>query len=117
VQRGRTLRIAAAIGWLIWTSAIVPGHTRGCVPLSAVGIHNTSHCCSRKSNEKPVDEKRPPTDCAICFLAAQLNAPTTLPSPRLDLFDLRSVVESVSVNSHESHPALAYLCRGPPALI
>ena len=121
MQGRRAFRIAVAIGWLLWTGAIIPGHARGCVPLSAIGLHAsaaaTSRCCAGRSNEQPNREKRTPANCAICFLAVQLNAPTLPPPPRLVLVELRAVVEASPFTSHQSHPTLAYLSRGPPALV
>jgi hypothetical protein len=109
----RGLRIIIAAMWLVWTGAIIPGHTRGAIPVA--GSESTKSCCEQPSKpEKKTPAKRS-HNCAVCAVAAKLTngpgislAPTRFtllainPPPVADRTEVASIV-------------LPRQCRDPPA--
>src|SRR3954447_8375818 len=112
---GGRFRFFVAIGVLVWTSAINPGHTRGCISLAGTtdGLKN---CCDGKSdaplNKKPV---RSSSNCLICFLAAHLTpgSPPSYSLRELGLLPLR--VERCIAAAPATPIEISHLSRGPPA--
>jgi hypothetical protein len=91
----KTLALAMAAFWLLWTAIIIPAHTRGCVALDGVAnpsVHSTfggGGCCesmpmSAPTKGQPAPKQAPGGNCAICNFVAKLssgmNFKTTLPA-------------------------------------
>jgi hypothetical protein len=74
----RAARWVFLVFQLVWLNAIMPGHTRGAIPLpgSSPSCEGGHSCCAGRSQagkKAPTpDEKR---RCAICYFAAGLSLP------------------------------------------
>ncbi|HEY7089187.1 MAG TPA: hypothetical protein VH518_13915 [Tepidisphaeraceae bacterium] len=87
-MRRRSLRILFAVLWFFWTGVIIPGHTRGSIPVA--GSRPCGSCCASPQDKSKPDAPRSTTNCAICNLAAKLMPAVTF-TVRLEPGELREL--------------------------
>jgi hypothetical protein len=110
----RWLRISFAFFWFIWTGIVVPGHTRGAIPLNPSG----ASCCR---HDVPTDPKAPPakssSNCAICYFAAHLMPAIAVPVN----LEPGALIETAVIPQFQAPmlpaPDAGFLSRGPPVLL
>ena len=81
----KSLTILLALFWALWTGIIIPGHTRGCVPLTTTsGSAAPAACpfCMSGNGEAPGKKGADPArkdsgNCAICNFVAKLSTGVT----------------------------------------
>jgi len=110
------MRVLAALFWFLLTVLIIPGHTRGVIPLACNDVQ--SHCCHTPDrNTSPGNRKSPaPTssNCAICAVAAKLGNESLPPPVALKLpFAYRTVIPKAA-EAPSLGLILAFHTRGPP---
>jgi hypothetical protein len=125
-MRRRGLSIALLVFEALWLNVIVPGHTRGIVPLPGSACPRcqaklalAGHDGLGTSRQHPDDQKPcgdPAGNCAICHFAVRLTLPPVidLTPPRLQLIATCPVARAVAPCS--LHPKLTYHGRAPPAM-
>lgn len=108
----RAIRLFLSVLWFAWTAVMIPGHTRGAIPVAG----SVGSCCShdRSSDHSKSAPARNSGNCAVCQVAAHLMPPVALPV-QFDPVDLVDIVAS--------HPAVVpnlperpfcFQSRGPP---
>jgi len=111
-------RIFFSLFWFVWTTVLVPAHTRGMIQLvkeDCCAVREVKSCCQRCTpgkgdSSKPVDRQ----NCAVCDLVSHFTAP-----PVFD-FDLEpsGIVQILPVTIPQSLVAqatgLPFHSRGPP---
>ena len=113
----RGLRILVLLWACAWFGVIVPGHERGQIKLPGAGAtQGCDSCCDAPaSHPKSSKEKADPAaNCAICFLTAQLQTPTTidLTLPHVGLLGVLPVLPLIALDGVRFIPTVQG--RGPP---
>jgi hypothetical protein len=114
LMRWRPLHLALLLFEALWLNVVVPGHTRGIIPLAG------SPCCCACHRSAPCDKSHPrpaqnPDNCAICAFAARITPP-----PAIDLvppFLRRVALAIIPAPPCPTLPPvlIAYDGRAPPA--
>ena len=107
----RSLRVLAALFWFVWTGVVIPGHTRGAIPLQ-------SSCCHTSNRNSSPDHPKSPlptsTNCAICAVAAKLGNESLPSLVALKLpFAYRTVIPKAAEAPY-LQLILPFHTRGPP---
>ena len=105
----RRLRCIFAILWFVWTGMIIPGHTRGVIPIAG------KSCCSTPHGSKSKDAPKNPNNCAICALAAKLTAAQRIAPLMARLGFLETTPPPQSDRPSAAAIVLPRQCRDPPA--
>src|SRR5436305_2037273 len=125
-MRRRGFSIALLLFEALWLNVIVPGHTRGIVPLPGSAcprcVAHAAQTCHGSSATSPhhPDDGRPCGDpagnCAICHFAVRLTLPPVidLTPPRLQLVETCRAERTVVPSSIRLN--LTYYGRAPPAM-
>ena len=119
-MRGRVVRITLLLFQVVWLNAVLPGHTRGIIPL-ACESKAQSHCsmaaagnCPKKSSPDAPATPGRSSNCAVCQYAARMTPPPVLDwrPAALELTDLVPEIAGLGVESADS--VLTYNGRAPP---
>jgi hypothetical protein len=106
--------------WGLFSIVIVPGHTRGSIPLATKVeacpfCSPLPACCQTDVPSPGKPSKSPSENCSICYLVAGLTT-----TPIVAVFTMsftlvaRSTAVVVAIPILDEAP-LSILCRGPPA--
>ena len=107
----RSLRVLAALFWFVWTGVIIPGHTRGAIPLQSSCCHTSSRNNSRDNPKSPLPTS---TNCAICAVAAKLGNESLPPPQVLNLpFAYRAIIPKAA-EAPALELILSFHTRDPP---
>src|SRR5690242_20355775 len=122
---GRALRIALLLFETVWLNAVVPGHTRGIVPLPGTGCaacqtrSGQDGCCMDEEGRKPDAPRHksgdPAANCAICHFAARVTAPPFVDFTLPPMARVGSVPRFASPAICSLAPLTPYDGRAPPA--
>lgn len=110
----RIARLSIALFWFVWTSVIIPAHTRG-----EIQLPGSASCChpSEKSSDGQSKSSLPgSSNCAVCQFSAHLMPVVTVPVD----FTPGEFVEQIAIAS-PARPFLVALnlpnlTRGPPTM-
>jgi len=108
------MRILAALFWFVWTGVVIPGHTRGAIPL----VCKESTCCHAPVHSNTPGNPKSPApnsgNCAICAVAAKLgNESLPLPAVLRLPFAHRAVIPTAA-EAPSLQLILPFQTRGPP---
>ena len=125
-MRGRTFRIALLVFQAVWLNAVLPGHTRGIVPLPGNDRRAPEHvacsdsCCPMADGEHHPNRREhkrgdPAANCALCHFAARVTPAVPIDLAPPPLARLGPAPEPIDpfVVSLPFHPT--YDGRAPPA--
>jgi hypothetical protein len=121
-MRQRTTGIITALWWALWTLIIVPGHTRGFIPLTRIPTCPLCPMCCA-AEEAPSHSSTPAQpfqkssdNCAICHVVAIL---TTAPATAAFILTLTQSpwpTEQTMLGQEASGISGNAHCRGPPTV-
>jgi hypothetical protein len=110
----RSIRLLLAVLWFSWTAVLIPGHTRGAIPVAG---SSAGSCCSheRSSDDSKPTPNRNTGNCAVCQIAAHLMPAISLPV-QLDPVDLVELLPSHPLAvPNLSERSFCFQSRGPPS--
>lgn len=117
----RAGRILFILWQAVWLNAVIPGHTRGAIPLpgSAPADESPAPGCCAGATDREGESRPSPADrarCAVCYFAAGLilaAPPDLAPAPK----GLCEVLPPAAPGDVPSLPlAPTYDGRGPPLI-
>ena len=118
--RSRFFRILFAVAWFAWTGVIIPGHTRGIIPVAgsnAAASAPAPSCCETSAEHSKDKKSCPPTaNCAICELAVKLSGPIVITLELKPLGLLELLPPPAPSTFVRCEPPLIQSCRDPPAV-